>query len=143
MTSATYDHNNIFGKILRGEVPCDKVYEDAETLAFMDIMPRADGHTLIIPKAPCSDILDVSADALTAAILTTQRIARAARQAFAADGISIHQFTGAAGGQVVFHLHFHVLPRKTGVELRPAGIPGDKAAIARHADMLRRALATG
>jgi histidine triad (HIT) family protein len=142
MTSTTYDQNNVFAKILRGEIPCDKVYEDAATFAFMDIMPRSDGHTLIIPKAPCRNILDVSQEDLAAAAGTTQRIARAAQRAFNADGISVHQFSEAAGGQVVFHLHFHVLPRKTGIGLRPAGIPGDKALIARHAEMLRQALGT-
>jgi histidine triad (HIT) family protein len=140
MTSATYDQNNIFAKILRGEMPCYKVYEDAGTFAFMYIMPRADGTSLIIPKAPCRNILDASPEDLAAAINTTQRMARAAERAFNADGISIHQFSEAAGGQVVFHLHFHVLPRKTGIDLRPAGIPGDKVLIARHAEMLKQAL---
>jgi histidine triad (HIT) family protein len=143
MTSAPYDQNNPFAKILRGELPCTKVYEDSRTFAFMDIAPRADGHTLIIPKAPCRNILDVPPEDLAATILIAQRIARAAKQAFAADGITLHQFSEAAGGQEVFHLHFHVLPRKAGVPLRPAGIRGDMEQIAQHAEMLKQALASG
>jgi histidine triad (HIT) family protein len=112
-----YDPNNIFAKILRGEVPCHKVHEDEHTLAFMDIMPRGRGHTLVIPKVPARNILDAPAEALSRTILTVQRVARAAKAAFEADGITLSQFSEPAGGQVVFHLHFHVLPRHDGVAL--------------------------
>jgi histidine triad (HIT) family protein len=137
---SAYDSNNIFAKILRGEAPCHKVYEDDETFVFMDIMPRSDGHTLIIPKREARNILDASPDLLVPVIQTTQRIAQAAMRAFNADGVMVTQFSEPAGGQVVFHLHFHVLPRYEGVELRPAGIRGDDAVIAEHAEKLRQAL---
>jgi histidine triad (HIT) family protein len=114
-----YDSNNIFAKILRGELPCYKVYEDDKALAFLDIMPRAPGHTLILPKAPARNILDVAPDDLTHVIKVTQKIARAGMQVFGADGITIQQFNENAGGQVVFHLHVHVIPRKIGVAMKP------------------------
>jgi histidine triad (HIT) family protein len=137
-----YDHNNIFAKILRGEVPCHKVLEDEHTLAFMDIMPRGDGHTLVIPKAPARNILDVPADALAHTIASVQRVARAAKLAFAADGIALSQFSEPASGQVVFHLHFHVLPCFDGVALRPPhGNIEANVKLAADAEKLRRALA--
>ena len=117
MTS--YDPNNVFAKILRGELPSHKVYENDKTFAFLDIMPRAPGHTLVIPKAPVRNILDIGADDLAALMLTTQKIARTAMTVFAADGLTIQQFNEPAGGQVVFHLHVHVIPRKIGVALKP------------------------
>ena len=115
----TYDTNNIFARILRGELPCHKVYEDEHTLAFMDVMPQAPGHTLVIPKAPARNILDIDADDLGYVAGIAQRIARAGMKAFAADGITVQQFNETAGGQVVFHLHVHVIPRHDGVALRP------------------------
>jgi histidine triad (HIT) family protein len=114
-----YDNNNIFAKILRGEFPCHKVYEDEHTLAFLDIMPRAPGHTLVIPKAPARNILDINPDALAHVAIASQKIARAAMTAFRADGITLQQFSETAGGQVVFHLHVHVMPRHTGIALLP------------------------
>lgn len=114
-----YDSNNIFAKILRGEMPCHKVYEDEKTLAFLDIMPRAPGHTLVIPKSPARNILDVDADDLGHVIKIVQKIAKAAIAVFKADGVTIQQFNESAGGQVVFHLHFHVIPRKDGVPMKP------------------------
>jgi histidine triad (HIT) family protein len=114
-----YDSNNIFAKILRGEFPCYKVYEDDHTLAFLDIMPRTPGHTLVIPKAPARNILDISPEDFAHVARATQRIARAAMTAFKADGITIQQFSEAAGGQVVFHLHMHVMPRHNGAALLP------------------------
>ena len=114
-----YDSNNIFAKILRGEFPCYKVYEDDHTLAFLDIMPRTPGHTLVIPKAPARNILDISPEDFAHVARATQRIARAAMTAFKADGITIQQFNEPAGGQVVFHLHMHVMPRHNGVALLP------------------------
>ena len=114
-----YDANNLFAKILRGELPCYKVYEDDKTLAFLDIMPRAPGHVLVLPKAPARNILDISADDLAHVIKVAQKIAKVSVDAFAADGITIQQFNESAGGQVVFHLHVHVIPRKTGVAMKP------------------------
>jgi histidine triad (HIT) family protein len=118
-----YDPNNIFAKILRGEAPCTRVYEDEVSLAFMDIMPRAEGHLLVIPKAPARNILDLPPAELARFMPSVQKLAKAAKAAMAADGLSIMQFNEAAGGQVVFHLHFHVLPRWAGVELRPPAGP--------------------
>jgi histidine triad (HIT) family protein len=114
-----YDTNNIFAKILRGELPAHKVFDDDKVFAFLDIMPRAPGHTLVIPKAPARTILDIAPDDLSHLIKAAQTIARAAVRVFGADGLTIQQFNEPAGGQVVFHLHFHVIPRKAGVALRP------------------------
>jgi len=115
----SYDPNNIFAKILRGELPCYKVYEDDKALAFLDIMPRAPGHTLVLPKAPARNLLDVSAADLAHVMTVAQKVAKAAMTAFGADGITIQQFNEAAGGQVVFHLHMHVMPRHDGIALLP------------------------
>jgi len=114
-----YDANNLFAKILRGELPCYKVYEDDKTLAFLDIMPRAPGHVLVLPKAPARNILDISPDDLAHVIKVVQKIAKVSVETFGADGITIQQFNESAGGQVVFHLHVHVIPRKTGVAMKP------------------------
>jgi len=114
-----YDPNNIFAKILRGELPCHKVYEDDKALAFLDIMPRAPGHTLVLPKAPARNLLDVEPSDLAHVMQVAQKIARASLKVFGADGITIQQFNESAGGQVVFHLHVHVIPRKAGVPLKP------------------------
>ena len=137
----SYDPDNIFAKILRGEIPSTRVYEDDETLAFMDIMPRSDGHLLVIPKTPCRNVLDASPQQLAAVIATVQKLARAAKAAFDADGVTIQQFNEAAGGQEVFHLHFHVLPRQEGVPLRAPGQMGDFDLIAQHAEKIKAALA--
>jgi histidine triad (HIT) family protein len=114
-----YDNNNVFAKILRGEFPCHKVYENEHVLAFLDIMPRSPGHTLVIPKAPARNILDIKEEDYLHVARSTRIIARAAKDAFKADGITIQQFNEAAGGQVVFHLHVHVMPRHDGVALLP------------------------
>jgi histidine triad (HIT) family protein len=114
-----YDPNNVFAKILRGEFPCYKVYEDDQVLAFLDIMPRAPGHTLVIPKASARNILDISPDDYAHVARGAHRIAAAAMKAFKADGITIQQFNESAGGQVVFHLHMHVMPRHNGIALLP------------------------
>lgn len=137
-----YDSSNIFARILRGELPAHKVYEDAGTLAFMDIMPRADGHCLVIPKTPCVNTLDASPAQLAATIATVQRIARAAMTAFEADGIKVEQYNEAPAGQVVLHLHFHVLPCWSDVKLRPPGTMADGEVLRRHAEQLRRVLGT-
>jgi histidine triad (HIT) family protein len=137
----SYDQNNLFAKILRGELPAHKVYEDAKAFAFLDIMPRAPGHTLVIPKAPARNILDVQPDDLAHVIKTTQTIARAALTAFSADGITLQQFNEPAGGQVVFHLHFHVIPRQIGIALKPpASFKEEAAILADHAQKLAAAL---
>jgi histidine triad (HIT) family protein len=114
-----YDPNNIFAKILRGELPCHKVYEDDKALAFLDIMPRAPGHTLVLPKAAARNLLDVSPDDLAHVIKVAQKIARVSVEVFGADGVTVQQFNESAGGQVVFHLHVHVIPRKDGVAMKP------------------------
>ena len=137
-----YDTGNIFARILRGELPAHKVYEDAETLAFLDIMPRADGHCLVIPKTPCVNALDASPAQLAATIATVQRVARAAMTAFEAEGIKVEQYNEAPSGQVVLHLHFHVLPCWSGVVLRPPGKMADGGVLARQAEQLRRVLGT-
>ena len=114
----TYDTNNIFARILRGELPCHKVYEDDQTLAFMDVMPQAEGHTLVIPKAAGVGLLDTPTDALQAVIATTQKVARAVKTALDAPGVMIVQLNGAPAGQTVFHLHFHIIPRSEGLQLK-------------------------
>src|SRR6201995_3639976 len=117
MTS--YDPNKIFAKILRGELPVYKVLEDDKSFAFLDIMPRAPGHTLVIPKAPARNILDVAPDDLAHVMNVTRRVARVSMDVFAADGVTVQQFNEQAGGQVVFHLHVHVIPRRNGVPMKP------------------------
>ena len=114
-----YDPNNPFAKILRGEFPCYKVHEDDHTLAFLDIMPRCVGHTLVIPKAPARNILDITPEDFAHVARASQKIARAAMTAFDAQGITVQQFSEPAGGQVVFHLHMHVMPRHNGEALLP------------------------
>ncbi len=140
MNTPEYDPNNIFAKILRKEAPCYFVHEDADTFVFMDIMPRTDGHALVIPKQPARNILDAPPRLLAPVIQTAQRVAIAAKQAFNADGITVSQFSEPAGGQVVFHLHVHVMPRYEGLALRPAGIMADGVILEKHAAMLRAAL---
>jgi histidine triad (HIT) family protein len=139
---ADYDPNNLFAKILRGELPANKVYEDDNALAFLDIMPRAPGHTLVIPKAPARNLLDVAEDDLAHVMKVAQKIARAAKTAFHADGITLQQFNEAAGGQVVFHLHVHVIPRHDGIALKPpATFKETPENLAAQAETLRAAIA--
>lgn len=138
----SYDPDNIFAKILRGEIPSTRVYEDDDTLVFMDIMPRADGHCLVIPKTPCRNVLDASDDQLTAVMKTTRLVSNAVMTAFDAGGVTIQQFNEAIGGQEVFHLHFHILPRHEGLPLRPPGKMGDMEDIAANAEKIRKALTT-
>ncbi len=129
-----YDPNNIFAKIIRGELPSHKVYEDDKAFAFLDIMPRAPGHTLVIPKAPARNLFDVPPADLARVIQVVQRVAQAAKTVFAADGITLQQFNEPAGGQVVFHLHFHVVPRHDGVAMKPpASFKEDNAVLAEQA----------
>ena len=137
----TYDNSNIFAKILRGEIPCHKVYEDEHTFAFMDIMPRCPGHTLVIPKQPARNILDISQEDFAHVASGAHRIARAAMTAFKADGITVQQFNEPAGGQVVFHLHMHVMPRHNGVALLPpTSRKEDEKVLEEHAAKLVAAL---
>jgi len=137
----SYDQNNIFARILRGELPAHKVYEDDKAFAFLDIMPRAPGHTLVIPKAPARTFLDIAPDDLSHLIKVTQKIAKAAVGVFSADGLTIQQFNEPAGGQVVFHLHVHVIPRKEGVPLKPpASVKEDPAVLSDQALRLVSAL---
>ncbi len=141
MTSQPYDSDNPFAKILRGELPAHKLYEDDDTLAFMDIMPRGDGHCLVIPKKPARNLLDVEPDSLAAVMRTVQKVSRAAVKAFDADGLTVQQFNEPAGGQIVFHLHFHILPRFDGVKLRPhTGEMADQKVLAEQAEKIRAAL---
>jgi histidine triad (HIT) family protein len=137
----SYDPNNIFARIIRGELPCHKIYETDTILAFMDIMPRANGHCLVLPKAPSRNIFDVQPEDLAEVSKAVQIIAKAARKAFDADGITVQQFNEEAGGQVVFHLHVHVIPRFHGEPLKPhTGEMADPEVLARNAEAIRRAL---
>ena len=140
--AASYDSNNIFARILRGELPAHTVYEDAETFAFMDIMPRCEGHTLVIPKTPARNVLDASPNQLAACMRTVQKVANAAMKAFGSAGITLQQFNEPAGGQVVFHLHFHILPRLDGVSLGPPASKMEKPdVLAANAERIKKALA--
>jgi histidine triad (HIT) family protein len=138
-----YDTSNIFARILRGELHCHKIYEDADTLAFLDIMPQSDGHALVIPKTPSMGLEDAKPETLAKLIGVVQILAPKIRDAMSATGFRIVQFNGADAGQTVFHLHFHILPMYPGVPLRPhTGKMGDQAAIKAHADRIRAALAS-
>jgi histidine triad (HIT) family protein len=138
----SYDPNNIFAKILRGELPSYKVYEDEKALAFLDIMPRAPGHTLVLPKTHARNLLDVSPEDLAHVHQVAQKIAKAAMSVFGADGITIQQFNEGAGGQVVFHLHVHVIPRKAGQMMKPpASEKAKPEVLAEQAKKLAAALA--
>mgnify|MGYP001545989886 FL=1 len=136
-----YDPSNVFARILRDEIPVHKVFEDRHTLAFMDVMPQADGHTLIVPKSDAENIFDVAPEALAATILTTQRVAAAVKKAFEPPGLMVAQLNGRGAGQSVFHLHFHVLPRYEGVDFRfHAREMADPQVLAEHAARVRKAL---
>jgi histidine triad (HIT) family protein len=137
-----YDDSNIFAKILRGEIPCHKVYEDADAIAFMDVMPQSPGHTLVVPKAASRNLLDADPAVLARVVPLVQKIAIAAKSAFKADGISIAQFNEPAGGQTVFHLHFHIMPRYEGQPLHlHARQMEDATVLAANAEKLKAALA--
>src|SRR5215831_1082877 len=114
----SYDASNVFAKILRGEIPSVKVYEDAKTLAFMDVMPQADGHVLVIPKEPAENIFEVSPEGAAAMMATTQRVAKAVKKGIGTPGIMVAQLNGSAAGQSVFHVHFHIIPRAAGADFR-------------------------
>lgn len=123
-----YDNHNPFARILRGELPCVKVYEDEATLAIMDIMPQAAGHVLVLPKEPAVELFALSDEAAAACIRTTRRVAAAVKAALQAPGIMVAQFNGATAGQTVPHVHFHIVPRQEAAPLRPhAAVPADAA----------------
>lgn len=141
MSAPAYDASNVFAKILRGELPAHKLYEDADTLAIMDIMPRCDGHCLVIPKTPARNVLDATPAQLAACMTTVQVMSKAVMAAFSAQGVTIQQFNEAAGGQVVFHLHYHVIPRFTGVSLKPhTGQMEKPEVLAANAERIRAAV---
>ena len=127
LSTMAYDPNNVFAKILKGEIPCAKIYEDALILAFMDAFPQGEGHCLVIPKAPAVDIFDIAPHDLKAVIEGTQKIAKAAQAALEFDGVRIFQFNAKSAGQTVFHLHFHILPMWEGRPINPhsAGVMAD------------------
>lgn len=116
-----YDNENIFAKILRGEAPAHRLYEDADTLAFLDIFPRSPGHTLVLPRYPARTILELPPAHLGPLMSTVQRIAAAIDKSLAPDGVMLVQFNGAPAGQTVFHLHIHVIPRYAGARLLAEG----------------------
>lgn len=113
-----YDDNNIFAKILRGDAPCLKVHEDDHTLAFMDVMPQSEGHTLVIPKYPAENLFDLDPDYAVAMARTVKKLAPAVKQAVNAPGLMIAQLNGAQAGQTVFHIHTHIIPRWNGIEMK-------------------------
>ena len=136
-----YDDDNIFAKILRGEMPAHKVYEDDDVLAFMDIMPRGDGHTLVIPKVKARNMLDIDPADLGTLMARVQHIARGVIKAMDAEGFIIQQFNEAVGGQIVFHIHFHIIPRWEGVKLGPpASEMADPDVLAAHAAKIKAVL---
>lgn len=136
-----YDGQNVFAKILRGEIPCVKVYEDEQTLAFMDVMPQADGHVLVIPKSPAVNLFDLDAQMALAVMQTTQKLARAVKKAMQCGGVMIAQLNGAPAGQTVFHIHIHIIPRENGVEMNlHAKDMVDADILERHAVKIRATL---
>ena len=142
MADEAYDPNNIFARILRGEIPSYKVYEDAGVIAFMDVMPQGPGHVLVVPKAGSRNLLDAEEETLTLLFPAVQKVARAVKKAFAADGVTIMQFNEPAAGQTVFHLHVHIVPRFAGVPLKPhSGKMEEKDVLAANAEKVRQALA--
>ena len=137
-TRMAYDENNIFAKMLRVEIPCHKLYEDENALAFLDIMPRSGGHTLVITKEKARDLFDVSPEALAKLMAVVRKLAPKIKEAVGAEGVLIQQFNGAAAGQTVFHLHVHIVPRKEGEPLKPhAGKMEDQAKLAATAEKIR------
>lgn len=137
-----YDQNNIFAKILRGEAPCFKVYEDDKTLAFMDVMPQTEGHTLVIPKFPAEDIFDLDTEFASAMALTVKKLAPAVKRAFNSPGIMIAQLNGSAAGQTVFHIHTHIIPRSQGIDMKlHARQMADFGLLKKHAELIQAELA--
>jgi histidine triad (HIT) family protein len=138
----TYDNTNIFARILRGEIPSQKVYEDDAVVAFMDVMPQGQGHTLVVPKAPSRNLLDADPATFGSLFAVVQKVAVAVKKAFSADGVTIQQFNEPASGQTVYHLHVHVLPRFDGIALKPhTGAMEKPEILAENAEKIRKALA--
>lgn len=136
-----YDPNNIFARILRGELPAHKVHEDDATIAILDVMPQSDGHALVIPKAAAENLFELDDGAAAAVLRTGRRVALAMREAFRPDGITLLQFNGAEAGQTVFHFHLHVVPRYAGQPLRAHGRGfAEQALLAEQAARLKAAL---
>lgn len=136
-----YDNENIFAKILRGELPAHAVYENERALAFMDVMPQSDGHTLVLPKYPAENLFDLDADAARELIVAVQHVARGVQEAFEPDGIRLQQFNGEAAGQTVFHIHMHIVPIYAGKKMRGHGRGmAPTETLEKHAAMLREAL---
>jgi histidine triad (HIT) family protein len=136
-----YDPGNIFAKILRGEIPSHKIYEDDDAFAFLDVMPQGTGHTLVVPKVPSRNILDADPATLSRLMPVVQKIAIAAKEAFEADGVTVIQFNEPASGQTVYHLHFHIIPLFVGVPLKPhSGNMEDQDVLAANARKMRDAL---
>jgi histidine triad (HIT) family protein len=139
--AAAYNPENIFAKILKGEIPCHRLYEDEDTLAFLDIMPRTEGHALVITKEQAPDLYGISPEGLAKLMAVVQKLAPQIQQAVGADGVLVQQFNGAAAGQTVFHLHVHIVPIKDGVPLKPhAGQMADQAELAATAEKIRKVL---
>ncbi|RWN03507.1 MAG: HIT family protein [Mesorhizobium sp.] len=137
----TYDSNNIFAKILRGEIPSHRVYEDDAVVAFMDVMPQGPGHTLVVPKAPSRNLLDADPAVFGPLFANVQKLARAVKKAFDADGVTVMQFNEPASGQTVFHLHVHIIPRFEGIPLKPhSGQMEKPEVLAENAGKIRKAL---
>jgi histidine triad (HIT) family protein len=138
----SYDPQNVFARILRGELPCERVYEDEATLAFMDLMPQSQGHVLVITREPAETIFDLSPDGAAACIRVTQQVAAAVKRAFEAPGILIAQVNGAAAGQTVPHVHFHIIPRRGGDQLLAHGaVKADLTQLRANAERIRNCLA--
>lgn len=135
-----YDDQNIFAKILRGDIPCIKVYEDDKTLAFMDIMPQADGHTLVIPKEPAETLLDLSPESAAYTINIVQKVGKAIQKALGSDGIVLMQLNGSKAGQTVPHIHFHLIPSSIHELGRHASQMGDQEKIKQLAEKIRAEL---
>lgn len=136
----SYDNDNVFARLLRNELPCERIHEDEQTLVIMDIMPRADGHVLVIPKTPARNLLDATPRQLASCMASVQKVSHALMKAFDAKGITLQQFNEACAGQEVFHLHFHVLPRHEGVRLRPPGDMEKPEVLKANAERIRAAL---
>ncbi|MER9652031.1 HIT family protein [Mesorhizobium sp. M0152] len=142
MAETAYETDNIFAKILRGEIPSHRVYEDEAVIAFMDVMPQGPGHTLVVPKAPSRNLLDADPSTFGPLFLVVQNVARAVKRAFGADGVTVMQFNEPASGQTVFHLHVHVIPRFDGTPLKPhSGAMEKPEVLAQNAGKIRAALA--
>jgi histidine triad (HIT) family protein len=141
MAETTYDSRNIFAKILRGEIPSHRVYEDDAVVAFMDVMPQGPGHTLVVPKAPSRNLLDADPAVFGPLFANVQKVARAVKKAFDADGVTVMEFNEPASGQTVFHLHVHIIPRFEGIPLKPhSGQMEKPEVLAENAGKIRTAL---